>query len=109
MYHPNPFASLDEASDPGANAHCPARFFNALNAASGSWVQAMAAHHSQTPAIGADYQRRVMARLPMPMMSAVSTSSPPPGTRYADLAPVSRAYGDFAAQSATLPARLAGR
>jgi hypothetical protein len=114
MNHPNAFASLDEAFDPGANAHYAARFLNALYAASGSWVQATAAYHSETPAIGADYQRRVMARLqmPMPTMNAVSTSYGmfgPPGTRYADFAPVSRAYGDFAVQSAALPARLARR
>ncbi len=114
MYHPNAFASLDEAFDPGANARYAARFLNALYGASGSWVQATAAYHSQTPAIGADYQRRVMARLqmPMPAMNAITTAYGlygPPGTRYADFAPISRAYGDFAGQPATLPARLARR
>lgn len=112
MHHPNAFASLDEAFDPGANARYAARFLNALYSISGSWVQATTAYHSQTPAIGADYQRRVMARLPMPTTNAVSSAYAmfgPPGTRYADFAPVSRAYGDFAGQPATPPARLARR
>jgi hypothetical protein len=62
MHHPNAFASLDAAFDPTANAHYAARFLTTLYGISGSWVQATAAYHSQTPAIGADYQQRVMAR-----------------------------------------------
>ena len=62
MHHPNAFASLDAAFDPTANALYAARFLNTLYGTSGSWVQATAAYHSQTPAIGADYQQRVMAR-----------------------------------------------
>ena len=62
MHHPNAFASLDAAFDPTANALYAARFLNSLYGISGSWVQATAAYHSQTPAIGADYQQRVMAR-----------------------------------------------
>ncbi len=111
MYHPNAFASLDEAFDPSANAQYAARFLNALYGASGSWVQATAAYHSETPAIGADYQRRVMARWQPNIYGASQAYRMfgPPGTRYADFAPVSRAYGDFAGQAAVLPARMAGR
>src|SRR5580704_18149216 len=61
MHHPNAFASLDDAFNPAANALYAARFLNTLYGMSGSWVQATAAYHSQTPAIGADYQQRVMA------------------------------------------------
>ena len=56
MHHPNAFASLDAAFDPVANALYAARFLNTLYGISGSWVKATAAYHSQTPAIGADYQ-----------------------------------------------------
>lgn len=56
MHHPNAFASLDAAFDPAANALYAARFLNSLYGVSGSWVQATAAYHSETPAIGADYQ-----------------------------------------------------
>jgi hypothetical protein len=111
MYHPNAFASLDEAFDPSANAQYAARFLNTLYGVSGSWVQATAAYHSETPAIGADYQRRVMARW-QPNMVGTSPAYRmfgPPGTRYGDFAPVSRAYRDFAGPAATLPARIAGR
>ncbi len=62
MHHPNAFASLEAAFDPTANAFYAARFLNTLYGIGGSWVQATAAYHSQTPAIGADYQRRVLAR-----------------------------------------------
>ncbi len=62
MHHPNAFASLEAAFDPTVNALYAARFLNSLYGIGGSWVQAAAAYHSQTPAIGADYQRRVLAR-----------------------------------------------
>jgi len=112
MYHPNAFGSLDEAFDPTTNAQYAARFLNTLYGANGSWVQATAAYHSETPAIGADYQRRVMAHWQIPGVNAVSTAYRmfgPPGTRYADFAPASRAYRDFPGRTATPPARLAGR
>jgi len=111
MHHPNAFASLDGAFDPAANALYAARFLNSLYGASGSWVQATAAYHSETPAIGADYQRRVMARWQMPNMNTVSTAYgmfTPRSARYADFAPTSSAYGDFATSYAA-PARLARR
>jgi hypothetical protein len=62
MHHPNAFATLDEAFDPVANTEYAARFLNTLYGISGSWLQATAAYHSQTPAVGADYEERVMAR-----------------------------------------------
>jgi len=112
MHHPNAFASLDEAFDPAANALYAARFLNSLYGASGSWVQATAAYHSETPAIGADYQRRVMARWQMPNVSTVSTAYQmfaPKSARYADFAPTNRAYGDFSGGYAAPVPRLARR
>jgi uncharacterized membrane protein len=111
MYHPNAFASLDAAFDPTTNALYAARFLNSLYGISGSWVQATAAYHSETPAIGADYQRRVMARWQMPNMNTVSTAYglfAPRSARYADFAPTTSVYGDFSTTSAA-PARLARR
>jgi Transglycosylase SLT domain len=92
MYHPNAFASLDQAFDPTANALYATRFLNALYASSGSWVQATAAYHSQTPAIGAGYQQRVMARWQhgTPLLGASLTP-----TAYRDFKPESRVYGAF--------------
>jgi hypothetical protein len=111
MHHPNAFGSLDAAFDPTTNALYAARFLNSLYGVSGSWVQATAAYHSETPAIGADYQRRVMARLQLPNLSTVSTAYgmfAPHNARYADFAPTSSVYGDFSTTSAA-PARLARR
>jgi hypothetical protein len=111
MHHPNAFASLDDAFDPATNSLYAARFLNSLYGVSGSWVQATAAYHSETPAIGADYQRRVMARWQAPSVSTVSTPYQlfaPSSAKYADFAPVSRAYGDFSG-GYSAPSRLARR
>jgi hypothetical protein len=112
MYHPNAFDSLDEAFDPTSNAFYAARFLNALYGASGSWVMATAAYHSETPSIGVGYQRKVMARLKMPGAPAVVTTAygmfEPASSHYADFQPMSRVYGDFA-PSDRMPARFAQR
>lgn len=69
MHHPEAFASLDRAFDPAANAGFAVRFLNALYRRTGGWPKAVAAYHSDTPQIAADYQRRVMVtwrqRVPM--------------------------------------------
>ncbi len=65
LYHPDAFASLDEAFDPAANARYASRFLKALHGQLGDWPRAAAAYHSQTPDIGADYERRVMALWPL--------------------------------------------
>ncbi len=64
MYHPNAFASLDQAFDPMANAAYAARFLTELNKQTGSWEQATAWYHSATPGVGDAYQRKVLAVLP---------------------------------------------
>ncbi len=64
MYHPEAFASLDEAFDPGRNADYAARFLTQLHAQTGNWATATAWYHSATPELGAEYRRRVMAALP---------------------------------------------
>ena len=92
MHHPNAFASLDAAFDPTSNALYGARFLSSLYAASGSWIQATAAYHSETPAIGADYQRRVMARWQPGAPGFFAGSTP---TAYRDFAPPRQAYADF--------------
>jgi hypothetical protein len=64
MFHPDAFASLDQAFDPTANAVYAARFLTELYAQTHSWETATAFYHSATPDIGADYQRKVAAVLP---------------------------------------------
>ena len=60
MHHPDAFASLDQAFDPVSNALFAVRFLNALYRGAGSWPKAIAAYHSETPQIAADYQHRVL-------------------------------------------------
>lgn len=82
MHHATAFSSLDEAFDPQANVAYAARFLNQLYAQTNDWPKAAAAYHSQTPDIGADYQRRVMALWPLGAQygSVDSVSLPlPPG------------------------------
>ena len=62
MFHPNAFASLDQAFDPDANARYAARFLTALHGENRDWPAAIAAYHSETPALGAAYRQLVMAR-----------------------------------------------
>ena len=97
MYHPAAFSSLEQAFDPVANARYAARFLDALYDRSQDWIKAVADYHSQTPALGAAYRNRVLARWP-----------PPDGTeiRYADFAPTEAAYGAFrSAEPATRTSR----
>jgi hypothetical protein len=81
MYHPAAFATLEDAFDPRVNAAYAARFLNALYVEGRDWAHAIAAYHSETPALGDAYRVLVMARW-----------------RNSDLraaVPVAGAYGDF--------------
>jgi hypothetical protein len=60
-YHPDAFASLDEAFDPVANALYAARFLAGLRVRDGSWQAAVAAYHSATPEHGLPYRDRVLS------------------------------------------------
>jgi hypothetical protein len=64
MYHPDAFASLDEAFDPMANARYAAKFLNDLYGQTRDWARATALYHSATPELGDPYQRKVFAVLP---------------------------------------------
>jgi hypothetical protein len=88
MFHPDAFASLDQAFDPGANARFAARFLNALHAANRDWPATIAAYHSETPVLGAAYRQLVLARWDRPGITAGVA-------RYADFAPRSAHYHDF--------------
>jgi hypothetical protein len=60
-YHPDAFASLDEAFDPAGNARYAAAFLNRLHDQSGNWPAAIALYHSAEPVEGQQYSSRVMA------------------------------------------------
>jgi hypothetical protein len=81
MYHPDAFATLEDAFDPRVNAAYAARFLNALYVEGRDWAHAIAAYHSETPALGDAYRVLVMARWQNGDVRAA--------------APVASAYGDF--------------
>ncbi len=66
LQHPDAFASLDLAFDPSTNAMYAAGFLVALFHQTGNWPLAAAAYHSQTPTLGAPYERRVLAEWATP-------------------------------------------
>jgi hypothetical protein len=61
--HPNAFRSLDEAFDPDINTRYGAAFLTRLFAMTRDWGKAAAFYHSATPALGAEYERKVIAAL----------------------------------------------
>jgi hypothetical protein len=102
MYHPNAFASVDDAFDPRVNAAYAARFLNALYADGRDWPRAIAAYHSETPALGDAYRLLVMARWQNRDVRAVAPTVAAYGdfvrrdVAYGAFAPSSRVYGAFA-------------
>jgi hypothetical protein len=92
MFHPNAFASLEEAFEPRTNAAYAARFLNTLYADGKDWPAAIAAYHSETPALGDAYRVLVMARWQDGDPHAVVTGQ---GV-YGDFAQQGKAYGDKA-------------
>jgi hypothetical protein len=100
--HPEAFHSLDQAFDPPTNARFAAGLLLTLFGQMGSWPLAAAAYHSQTPTIGAAYQRQVLAAWaepdrPNPPAKMVQASS---SSRRTD--PASNGVTDSPSQSATM-------
>jgi hypothetical protein len=75
--HPEAFQALDQAFDPVTNARYAAGLLLTLFGQTGSWPLAAAAYHSQTPTLGAAYQRQVIAAWAEPdrPMNGVSKAS----------------------------------
>jgi hypothetical protein len=92
MFHPDAFASLDDAFDPRINANYAARFLNSLYADSKDWVSAVAAYHSETPALGDAYRVLVMAR----WHNGDPNTAVAGQTAYGDFAQTAKAYDDQA-------------
>lgn len=73
-FHPEAFATAEEAFDPGRNADYAARFLRALydGPAGGAWMQAAGFYHSQTPGLAEGYRGLVEAAMkgPLPSQSA---------------------------------------
>ena len=114
-YHPQAFASLEDAFDPHVNARYAVRFLTALYRQTGNWVQATAYYHSQTQDLGEEYARKVLGPGAVPVGAVVGTvvgavpgkaapgaepsgpyaSWPPPGMAFAAFPPSSYAFGAF--------------
>ncbi|MEA2772773.1 MAG: hypothetical protein QOD93_5735 [Acetobacteraceae bacterium] len=106
MYHPDAFSSLEDAFDPRSNANYAAHFLNALYADSKDWSAAVAAYHSETPALGDAYRVLVMARwqngdthAPVTTGQVTYGDFAQDGQAYGDKAQHDRAYGAFAPRS----------
>lgn len=71
QFHPEAFASLEDAFDPAENAAYAARFLRSLREgpAGGNWLTAIGLYHSSTPALAEAYRETV---------SAVAAGRPPP-------------------------------
>jgi hypothetical protein len=95
MFHPDAFASLDEAFDPRVNARYAAGFLNVLYAEGKDWAHAIAAYHSETPVLGDAYRVLVMAR----WQSGDLHADPVAGSAYRDFVHEDRVYGAFAPRS----------
>lgn len=59
MYHPEAFASLDEAFEPSNNVAYAASFLKGLFQATNHWMTAASYYHSQTPSLAAEYLRKL--------------------------------------------------
>ncbi len=95
MHHPTAFASLEDAFDPRTNAAYAARFLNALYAAGKDWAHAIAAYHSETPALGNAYRAVVMSR----WQGGDVRAAAPALSAYRDFVRQDVAYGAFAQSS----------
>jgi hypothetical protein len=100
MHHPNAFASLDQAFDPQTNAAYAAQFLTELHDQLGTWPRAAAAYHSQTPDLGDDYERRVMAAWPEERQLAGNTAAAPPAGASPFMASATTAGAVFSGQGA---------
>ena len=102
MFHPNAFASLDDAFDPIANTRYAARFLNQLHGPGKDWAYAIGAYHSETPALGDAYRVLVMLRWQNPNIGGGGTQTgayaafQPAQTTYRAFAQALSAYGAFA-------------
>ncbi|MBI1260902.1 MAG: transglycosylase SLT domain-containing protein [Rhizobiales bacterium] len=59
-YHPNAFASLEDAFDPLTNVGYAANFLSRLRDRIGDWPKAIGSYHSQSPALNRPYFAKVI-------------------------------------------------
>jgi hypothetical protein len=61
QFHPDAFASLEQAFDPAENVAYAAEFLLQLKAEHQSWIKAVGSYHSRTPANFTRYRAKVFA------------------------------------------------
>jgi len=91
LYHPDAFASLEDAFEPASNVAYAAQFLKNLYEAAGHWLTAAVHYHSQSPAPGAEYRQR-LARFWSDDGSVAVVYQPPPAPRF-DPASFRRSHG----------------
>ena len=64
MFHPQAFATLEDAFEPARNADYAARFLVDLQRKSNNWLQAASHYHSHTPEFAEAYRQKVVAAWP---------------------------------------------
>jgi hypothetical protein len=82
FYHPEAFASVEDAFDPDANAQAAARILARARVNGNSWEAAIGLYHSASPDRAAVYLRQVQAAWPWARINSTATSrlpaTPPP-------------------------------
>ncbi len=106
FYHPEAFASVEQAFDPVSNAAYAARFLLSLHAQTGSWPRAAAAYHSSTPLLGASYQQKVLAAWAEPdqaLPADMSDPTPPAAAAPAPIKPQAKPHAVASAPTKAPP------
>jgi hypothetical protein len=83
FYHPDAFATPEDAFDPQRNADYAARFLLQLHAATGDWRQATGFYHSQTLVLATSYRERIGRALSGETLGSLGqtwTAAPKPPT-----------------------------
>jgi hypothetical protein len=90
MYHPQAFASLEDAFEPAHNVAYAARFLKGLYEATKHWPTAASYYHSQNPTLAATYREKLMKVWTGAAAAVASAVAPRPSTPPDKPAPSSR-------------------
>ncbi|MFW5834145.1 MAG: lytic transglycosylase domain-containing protein [Pseudomonadota bacterium] len=77
-FHPDAFATLEQALDPLANVRYAASFLQALKHETGTWQGAIGRYHSATPDLARAYRERVAGRWDRTPPAPVEVAEAPP-------------------------------
>ncbi|KAF0115442.1 MAG: soluble lytic murein transglycosylase and related regulatory protein [Rhodospirillaceae bacterium] len=77
-YHPNAFATLDQAFDPETNAEYAAAFLSGLYDETGDWLRAASYYHSRDLERGKTYRAKVVKTWETHRHMVLARQTPPP-------------------------------